>query len=116
MALQQLFIAQQVFNAIRKSLRLNRVIFLYATECSHDRVARARNDAWIRVNVPYSVAEFAHKAISEGQKLTIFRFVEAQIVKEIPHPDGKPRQTATPDSTEPANEKGSLPPGNPIGD
>jgi len=116
MALEQLFIAQQVLNAIRKSLRLNRLIFLYAAECSHDRVARARNDARVRVNVPHSIAKFAHKAVSERQKLAGFRFVETQIVKQIPHADGKPGQTAATDSTEPANEQGRLPSGDSIGD
>jgi hypothetical protein len=116
MTIHEPVVAQQVFDAIRKALRLNRLIFPYATECSHNRVARARDDTGILVNVPRTGPELAHKAIAETGEVPGFRFVQMQIVKHIPHADGQPGQTAAADPAEPANQERRLASWNSIGD
>jgi hypothetical protein len=116
MAVHEPLIAQQVPDAIGEALRLNRLIFPYATECSHNRVARARDDTGILVNVPRSGPQLAHKAIAEADEVRSSRFVQMQIVKHIPHADGQPGQTAAADPAEPTDQESGLAPWDSIGD
>ena len=112
----QPFVAQQVLHTIRKALRLNRLIGLYRSEGSNNRVAWTCNDAGIWINAPRVVTKLTHKAVPDAWKFLCFGFFKPQVVKKTPDCHRQPCQAPAANSTEPADQERRVAPGNSVCD
>src|SRR5579875_381934 len=111
----EIAIAQQILQAIRRSLDLQEFSALDHSRGADDCVTRADQHRGVRIDGPGSFLEFANEAIMHAAKLGLFRFAEIKVAEHAPYADGEAAHQRLLDLAEPPHELSRQTPRNAVG-
>src|SRR4249920_448699 len=83
---------------------------------SDDRVARARDDAGIRIDLTHLRPKLANETIANAGEITSPGFFELEIVEQTPCGEGNLCEGTAANATEPTHQQSRIASGNPVGD
>src|SRR5262249_31575827 len=104
-SLQQAFIVEEVFQLVRRALRLNGLVGVYGSERADNRVARTRDDARTGIDPAHAGAKFTDKAIANAFKVRGLGFFQPEIVEGIPYRHCDPGEAPVTNATEATYEE-----------
>ena len=104
MRLDQVAIAEQIFQRVGKALGLIELGAGDAAAGADDRVARADQDVRAAIDRARTLLEFAGEAIVHAAEMGLFRLPQIEVGKQPPHPDREVAHQRLFDAAEPADE------------